>query len=661
MSKILVLGVDGMDPSLASLYVEKGVMPNLKKLMECGAYHENLAMLGALPTITPPLWTTLATGSYPGTHGITCFWKQSPELLDTLIYGMDSRNCKSEPIWNVTAESGKKTLVWHWPGCSWPPTSQSQHLHVVDGTQPNTVNAGCAALDTDKMIIAREDIKELTYGPTTQVDTGAGCVLTGLEEVGTDADEKVLAAIKGNVRESQNLIMRHEDGDAVLNVVSFDQVNSPLVAASGWSFATEDAKEFYLLTSGGVVRRPALLRKNQEGIYTTVEVYRSKKEQNPLAVLSTDAMVANVVDEVMVNDQYQFANRHMRLLDLAPDGSYVRLWLGIALDYLNDSVWHPKQLFKETTAQVGLVPATTLLGAKDPSVVEKIILPAWDYYTDWQAASLKNLIKNYDYDVVFSHLHNVDNCGHAFWELSKRTADGEKYLGFMEAVYKQTDRYFGEFLELLDQDWTIFIVSDHGLLVITEEEPPLIGDGFGCNVGMMKDLGYTVLKKDAQGKEYPEIDWTKTRAVASRTCHIWLNLKEKYTTGIVSAEDQYELERQIISDLYSYRLEGKRVISIAMRKKDAIILGLYGDECGDIVYFLEEGFNRTHGDALSTAYGLFATSVSPIFLAAGAGIKENCICQRIIRQVDVAPTIAVLSGVRMPKECEGAPIYQILK
>ena len=32
---------------------------------------------------------------------------------------------------------------------------------------------------------------------------------------------------------------------------------------------------------------------------------------------------------------------------------------------------------------------------------------------------------------------------------------------------------------------------------------------------------------------------------------------------------------------------------------------------------------------------------------------------RYIRQVDVAPTIAILGGVRFPAQCEGAPAYQI--
>jgi hypothetical protein len=34
---------------------------------------------------------------------------------------------------------------------------------------------------------------------------------------------------------------------------------------------------------------------------------------------------------------------------------------------------------------------------------------------------------------------------------------------------------------------------------------------------------------------------------------------------------------------------------------------------------------------------------------------------RTVRQVDVAPTVACLMGVRMPKDCEGASVYQILE
>lgn len=85
-----------------------------------------------------------------------------------------------------------------------------------------------------------------------------------------------------------------------------------------------------------------------------------------------------------------------------------------------------------------------------------------------------------------------------------------------------------------------------------------------------------------------------------------------------------------------------------------------GPECGDVIYWLAEGPNRVHGDSLSTFCGYMDSSVSPIFIAAGAGIKPGY-TKRVIRQVDVAPTAAVLAGVRMPEECEGAVVYQILE
>ena len=47
-------------------------------------------------------------------------------------------------------------------------------------------------------------------------------------------------------------------------------------------------------------------------------------------------------------------------------------------------------------------------------------------------------------------------------------------------------------------------------------------------------------------------------------------------------------------------------------------------------------------------------------MAAGPGVKQNFRTDRYIREVDVAPTAAVLLGVEIPAECEGAPAYQIL-
>ena len=50
--KILVLGIDGMDPRLSKYHMEQGYMPNLKKLLEKGSAREDLVLLGGMPTIT---------------------------------------------------------------------------------------------------------------------------------------------------------------------------------------------------------------------------------------------------------------------------------------------------------------------------------------------------------------------------------------------------------------------------------------------------------------------------------------------------------------------------------------------------------------------------------------------------------------------------------
>ena len=106
---------------------------------------------------------------------------------------------------------------------------------------------------------------------------------------------------------------------------------------------------------------------------------------------------------------------------------------------------------------------------------------------------------------------------------------------------------------------------------------------------------------------------------------------------------------------------GKRVVAVALRNKDAVLLGYGGPECGDICFWMAEGYNLDHGDSLSTTLGIGETSVYPIFCAAGPHFKKNYRIDRIIRQVDVTPTVAAILGTRMPAQCEGAPVYQILE
>lgn len=151
--KVFIVGLDAMDPKLTRKYVDMGLMPNVKKVIERGSARHDLMMLGAMPTVTPPQWTTLATGAYPMTHNCTAFFRQGGDL-DRVMLNFNSQDCKAEQLWNVTAEAGLKTLVWHWPGSAWPPSSDSPNLHVVDGTSPGSVNMSTAQFDSEFLVIA---------------------------------------------------------------------------------------------------------------------------------------------------------------------------------------------------------------------------------------------------------------------------------------------------------------------------------------------------------------------------------------------------------------------------------------------------------------------------------------------------------------------------
>ncbi|MEL7564012.1 MAG: alkaline phosphatase family protein [Dehalobacterium sp.] len=664
-NKIIVLGVDGMEPRTTKRLMDEGRLPNIKKIVENGAQREDLVMLGAHPTVTPPLWATLATGAYPRTHGLTCFWNQSHEDLDTMVYAMDSRRCKAEPLWNVFAAEGKKTLVWHWPGGGWPPTSDSPNLHVVDGTQPCAINLGHAGIDWEKLVVASSEFKTVKYQPYAVTDTGAGCVITDVDGHGGNA-----AADNFDTMNSalivKNIMLSHEDGDLSLEKLPLDLVNSPIKDPAGWENAPMGSKEFTIITSSGFVRRPALILQNEAGEFDKVAIYKSKNELNPFITLCRDELSPLITDEIKVEEKTIIGARFYKLLEIADDGSKVRLWMSNAFDIDNDEVWYPKSIYKDVVENVGYVPPVSMSGGNDVELTEKTLIPTWEKHTKWQAEAMNYLIEKENYEIVFSHLHNVDSQGHLFWQLAKTRdylGNNEKiYQKFIEDVYIDTDRYMGKFLHLLDKGWSVIITSDHGLLV-SDEHPPLIGDPFGVNVRVMEQLGYTSVKKDENGNDLKEIDWEKTKAIATRSNHIWINLIGRNKTGIVKPEEYDDLVTKIIDDLYNYRdpATGKRVISLAFRNKDAEVIGLGGPECGDIIIFLEEGYNRCHGDALSTVNGYFDTTVSPLFIAAGQGLKKGFYTDRVIRQVDVAPTIAILGGVRMPAQCEGAPIYQIFE
>ena len=678
--KVLVLGIDGMDPRFSKAMIEEGNMPNLKKLVEMGAARNDLAMLGAMPTITPPMWATLATGCYPMTHGIIDYNIQVANELDINQEAFFSKFLKTEPLWDITAAAGKKTLLWHWPGGAWPPTSNNPNLMVVDGTSPGGLGNDSIRRDSEIIIIA-----------TTKTQKGGvvhNCTTDG--HVNCDFSELVAAPSKYNYNFADERINKYYpeylDGMVfqdykpgkmnVKNVIHYGDAHmtyladypqcvsiSPITEPEGWVNAPADAKEFTIYYKWGKLLRPALILKN-DGVYNQVAVYTSKESAEPLFVLDHDVYAPNCPDTVPYKGVEEQVVRNMRALEIAEDGSYVRMWASNAHSCSDNRVFYPQWIHTELTERFGTAPATSMVSGQDEDLILKCSHEQWKQCAKWQADCMQYMMDDHGVEVIFSHFHGPDLSGHSYMKYLKNRetskVDESVVREWHVNTYKWTDDYIGSFMHYLDDGWTILVVSDHSL-ICPKHEPNRISDNSGVNVGVMKDLGYTVLKKDENGNEIEEIDWSKTRAIQTRSNSIYVNLKGRNPYGIVDPADKYELEEQIITDLYGYKDKktGKRIVALALHNKDAVLLGMGGEYAADIIILIHEDYNFDHGDSMSTACGHNDTCVGPIFAAAGSGIKPGYEVKGWICEVDVAPTVAVLLGVDIPVQCEGAPMYQI--
>ena len=687
--KVMILGVDGMDPRFTRRMLREGKMPNTQKLIDAGACREDLMMLGANPTITPPLWATLATGAYPMTHGIYDYAISGEPHKEITINAFSSAFLKAEPIFNVTANEGINTLVFHWPGGSWPPTVDNGHLWTIDGSSPGAVGGWTCRLDFDSVIIASDLTKELKY-------TFMGAVTSDLKG---DEDlpyynykngDKYLGKLSA---EGKELLTKYRaEIDAKIGVEGYSNTTeykiqtdavahtqwevadfpcscsmSPITEPEGWEFdIPEGSKEFAMKIVYGQVTRYGLILKNAEGKYDRVAIYKDKATSEPLAILEDDVFYEGMKDTIVNQTGVHPASRNLRMLKIAEDGSYVRIWSSPTVLLDDDKIFYPKSLHKELFDLFGPMPPSSQMSGRDADLIMKCNNPQWKLAADWQSKCIHHLIETKDIKAVFSHYHNIDLQTHNYIKYMKNREDScmdeSEVVKFAEATYQTTDEYLGTFLHYLDEGWTIIVTSDHGLNCGEEDCTCILGDIVGVNVDPLRRFGYTVLKKDENGNDIAEIDMSKTTAYQTRSSSIYVNLKGRDPEGIVDPADKWELEERIMTDLYNMKdpKTGKRMVYLAIRNKDAVHLGLGGPGCGDITFFMADDYALGHGSGMSTAEGHNDTSLSPIFIAAGAGIKPGFKTTRVIREVDVAPTVSALLGVPYPAECEGAPVYQIL-
>lgn len=126
-NKVLVIGIDAMDPKVTNKLMQENKLPNFKRLNELGSYSK---LQTTIPPETPVAWSAAATGSNPGKYGVFDFINRDPETyLPKLNLAREKKGLiktkyesalMGTPFWEITSKKGIPTTLIRWP-VTFPP------------------------------------------------------------------------------------------------------------------------------------------------------------------------------------------------------------------------------------------------------------------------------------------------------------------------------------------------------------------------------------------------------------------------------------------------------------------------------------------------------------------------------------------------------------
>jgi type I phosphodiesterase/nucleotide pyrophosphatase len=301
--------------------------------------------------------------------------------------------------------------------------------------------------------------------------------------------------------------------------------------------------------------------------------------------------------------------------------------------------------------------------------------------------------RNPDADLVMVYIEQPDGSGHQFTLTDRRQATDPRdpnsigtnqdqakiarYKSYLETAYREADRAVTRIADAAGPSSNIFVVSDHGMAP------------FHTAVSM------TNILRNAG------ID---TSQLAIRTSgpavNIYVNLQGRESGGTVDATTYGNLVTQIAAVVknaidpnatFNYSLKNQRIFSNVETRPLSCAAGVgrctstkIGQDFGDVFAQLAEGYNfdgiQTPGVArqgdppFAAATTVFSVpnfygahghdselrSMSATFMAVGPKIERHKTIPQV-RNIDVAPTILHLLGVRAGEDVDGRVLEEVLR
>ncbi|MCZ6677357.1 MAG: alkaline phosphatase family protein [Candidatus Poribacteria bacterium] len=620
--RAIVIGMDGASMELVKNMIDWGHTPNMARLLAQGVYRP---MIGVFPTLTPPGWTALSTGSWPGTHRVMDFnIRALGKGLDETVWGINTRLCQSEYLWNLVERVGRKPILVKWE-MSWPPTVTTGVQ--VEGTGPGVSNhhqiAGYHLFVGGKWaprpIGGQRDPETLDPSALQTVRNIDPVTIEGIEDKGwTDVPTSTRPPREVNLT-IRPLARGRED-------MNRGKHGTP--------------KPFF-----------GLIYASGENGYDRVRICRSRSGDDAVAELGVGDWSDWWLDTFQIDGADVEGYVRMKLVTLTPEADAFELF--VPQIWPREGYTTPAEVAGEIDREIGSFlqnPARDALGQMDDDTYFELL----EYHHQRLADVAQHLTKTRDWALLMVETHAPDYASHFFLsqadeisgaapETIQRCRDG------LIRTYASVDRMIGRVAELADEDTVILICSDHGGTPNQFRAVDI--------AQVLEESGFIVYKAGTR-----EIDWSKTRAVNVGLVHVFINLKGREPNGIVDPADYEATQRELIAALHAYKdpETGRHPFSLALTHADAEMVNLTSDLVGDVVYALRPEFDGAHGKQLpSVSFGIGGQHST--FILSGAGVREGVALQRQVRVVDVSPTLCYLLGLLMPQNVEGGVVYEALE
>lgn len=265
--------------------------------------------------------------------------------------------------------------------------------------------------------------------------------------------------------------------------------------------------------------------------------------------------------------------------------------------------------------------------------------------------------RHYEDGLLFFYFSSTDMQAHMFWWDSdephpvQSRSRAQKNFAHLQKVYQKMDDVVGEILDEYGSEATVLALSDHGF--------SNFGRQFNLNSwlrenGYLYPAGATSLMKD--------VDWSRTRAYGLGINGLYLNLKGRERDGIVSPQERESLLEELIEKLEAVRDENGKPAIRKVRRSDKIYVGSETESAPDLIVGYARGYRASWATCLGDLTRVVFSDNDSAWIADhccdSSEVPGVLFANRPIRTphpslVDLAPSILAQFGLPTPSTMSG--------